>query len=823
MKFVKRANQDGAAAPEKEISAEGQRLSSREIFAISLFFVILTFVQLFSTATVTLLTAPLALLFVLRKSSLRHLQDRMSIAMLGFFALGLMYGVGLLISPYDREALFTFYKYFGAFTLTLIVLCRFEKKHVRACLWGIMGYNVFHALLSIEGATTHIIYPHFVNLMVKCGLDYSSFVAGSFLFRLNGLYNTSNVTASLHAISLLIGLYLIDTAKTKRERFVAYELTGINALMFLACVSRGAMLCFGIAGIVFLVLQKVDHRLEMFFRIAISVVVTFACQIICARPTIAYTAIPLIITLLCGPVIAVLDGALTGVLVRLFSGRKKLVIAGGSVLVGAVLIYAICAVTIVRPLTVTAREFVTRTPDLGPGSYTVSGDWDGDPMLTVEAVDRVGLFIGGKTIYQGPLSEAEFTVNDDILRVNVMISAEDDVYLRNVTFSDGTELKLGYPLLPESLVNRIQGSFLTDSSFVLRMQYMIDALKIFAMSPIWGCGLGSTEALYTAVQDVYYQSMYVHNHLIQYLADTGILGLLAYVMLAGGVLLLLIRRFRKGDGDGFAAMMIAVWTMINVHSLIDFNFSIRSYLSIAILIMALCMIETEDLLEHSKQNEGFMRSVSVAAMGVSLVYILFFGISLETYRIVHIVGEKYETTDYDAFMEQLETFITLDMYEDTYYILTYTNNAVGNERYIYKAAEYARDMVDSKCFTKCDGIAQYFYLPAGDMDGMFRAIKNGIWQKAADKDSWNIELQMLRNNALPRLGEVFMPSFMEGVLELRDYYISYNEDRLQKIELTPENEAFLDGVLTAWKSSMSNEEVREFLMNYSNPDEEPIG
>ena len=804
----------------KNVSSESAQLSTaalslRDILSVVCFFVLLTAVTLISVSRLTLAAVALSLILIVRKFTLQRLADRMSLALVGLVALTVMYGAGLLISTHDAEAMPPFFKFLCAISMALIPLCRFEKKHVRACLWGIMGFNVFHALISIEGATCNILYSHMTEWLTAVGLDMKSFSPGSFSSRLSGLYNSSNVTAALHAISLLIGLYLIRTALTRKEQFVAYVLTGINAVAFVACVSRGAMLCFGISGIVYLVLLKKEERVEEFFRIAIFVIVTFACQIACALPSITFTFVPLVITVLCGVIVWAIDQSVSAVLVKIFSGKKKLIISSIAVLSVACVIFLICAMTITRPYTFTGEEQLYRAVNLKPGSYTVSGDWDGEPQLMVVVLDPVSVYLDGSLSYLGALEGAEFTIPDNALGVRLSITGEAGTEIRDITFSNGVSVKLDYPFLPHSIVERMQGSITTDSSFVLRIQYIVDAFKIFAMSPLWGNGLGSSDALYTAVQQVYYMSVYVHNHLLQYMADMGLLGLISYLALAGGVLLLLLRRYRKNTDDPFAAMMIAVWTMMNVHSLIEFNFSIRCFLVIALLLYVLVMMECEGETAHAAVRKKTLKNGAVACFSVFLAFLVFFGSTIMAYRIVHIRSASFESTDYDEFMQTLEKYIALDMYDDTYHKTLYIHNAVGNPRYMGKAEKIAQAMVKTKDFTSCDAAAKSYYLELGRLPEMFQAIHQGIWQKAADRDSWVTEIYMLRNDALPRLSPSFMPDFVEGMVGLNDYFCSYNEDRLQPIVLDEAELAFLDACVEAFKSDMTNEEIKAFLMTFS--------
>lgn len=51
--------------------------------------------------------------------------------------------------------------------------------------------------------------------------------------RFDGIYNDANLTGSLMALAVLVGLYLIRTGRKPWERFAACFLTGLSAVAFL--------------------------------------------------------------------------------------------------------------------------------------------------------------------------------------------------------------------------------------------------------------------------------------------------------------------------------------------------------------------------------------------------------------------------------------------------------------------------------------------------------------------------------------------------------------------------------------------------------------
>ena len=133
-----------------------------------------------------------------------------------------------------------------------------------------------------------------------------------------------------------------------------------------------------------------------------------------------------------------------------------------------------------------------------------------------------------ETYYNGPLEEASFTVPEDVGHVLMQFRGPAGLELRQVSLSDGTEIPMAYTLLPDNIANRLQKNIFEDSSFLLRLQYDIDGWTLFKESPLAGHGLGATEGLLTSVQPFFYESLYLHNHLLQVMDETGLLGLAAF-------------------------------------------------------------------------------------------------------------------------------------------------------------------------------------------------------------------------------------------------------------------------------------------------------
>ena len=804
---------ESVSAAESAVQAGG---SMRDKLWLGLYMLALLGATTVTTGRATLVLIAFTLVLTVRKSAFATLRERLSLPVFGFLAMILMTALSAIYSPFESDAVSGCYIGLSALTMGMFVLLRYKKEHVSILLWGIMGVSTLMSLLAVDLATTGKMVGAFQQLIQALGVNFDMEIgSGS---RLNGLLNNANVGASLAAMGMLIGLYKIQAEEKKSARFAAALLLGINAMYFWMSLSRGAILCFGVTLIVYLIAAGKGNRVRLFALMLICVISTVVLSAV-ATPFLGTAALlPDLLCLLCGVVIFLLDDLLSRRVTAALEGREKLIAIVGGVVALLCVVAVGLALNLTKPFTFTGEGGFSRSVSLKPGEYTVSGEWDeGVTMNVYVEADKAALLMDqGDVVYSGALAPGmALTIPEGAKYVRLDFVGSAGQTISNVEFSDGTKVKLDYTLLPSTLADRLQDSLLTSSSTLLRAQYMIDALKIFATSPIWGRGLGSTEDLYTSVQPIYYMSVFVHNHLLQYMCDMGLLGLASFLMIVLGLAWLLIRRLRQGP-DALAAMFVACLVMMNLHGLMELTFSVRGYLVPAMTLMAIMTVAYgEPLVLKGRQT---VKRASVLAAVACWVMLALFGVMLESYRMVTKQSAQLETPDYDEFMTTLERYITLDAFCDEYHKTVYIANGNGNPKYQAKTDKYAAALRRTKTYTYCVAVAEYYYLPQGNLQEMFACSREGIAQKAADKDSWNFQFEFYRDTVLPALTPAFMEMYLTGVLETRDYLADYSVGRLQEIELTEANQQFLEEINMVYKQGMSGEEAYNYLMSLYHPD-----
>lgn len=797
---MKQKRQPGAA-----VSTSGERLTGLDK-ALAAGFTVLFFVAVtVQTINMSLVLTGLAAIAALAGFS--RWGRRLCVPVLGLAAFALMNGLAAVYSPFASSAQ-EFYKVMAYVSVAVILLALFERRHVRALLWGFAAVCAVISLLCVDQASWGVLYRVFLSLVEGVlGADYSG-VTDFAWSRVAGIYNDANVSAAILGLGALISLHLARTEPDRRRRALACFLTGVSAQGFFLSMSRGAILCFGLALLVWLAAERGEERLPLFFFMLVSAAATVALSLPAMRAVGTASLLPDGLTLLTGAAIALLDWALTDRVSQKLAGRGKAVGIALGVLAGAVGIYAIAALNITGPYTFReGSTIIFRYADLTPGEYTLSGDWDEGENMTVRvnrAVREEGIN-RSVILYEGPLSSAAFTVEQEG-QIDFIFYGEPGKQLRRLTLSDGTEISTSYPLLPEFLVDRLQNGLFSGTSFTQRVQYDKDAWAIFLRSPLWGHGLGATEHLFPAVQPYYYTTLYAHNHLLQVMDESGLLGLTAFLALLGGVGWLLLRRWRR---DSLAAALLACWVMFNTHSLMEINFSVRAFQCTAMLLLVLPVLAWGEPLP-----EKYVKRGGPVLCGFFCLYLAVFGGLLGLRRTAQRQIGTLVPDDVDKVMSTLENAVTMDVFYDATYRMDYVANAVAlpNAYYEDNVQKYVKSLRSDGTYYACSGLARSYYMPRGDFVQLFVCSREGIAQRASDVRVWNEQADFYRNEVLYMAGPDHMAEFAEGVQAFQSYLEEFNAERIGKITLSQENQAFLELTASGADQGLSDGALYEYLV-----------
>jgi O-antigen ligase len=171
---------------------------------------------------------------------------------------------------------------------------------------------------------------------------------------------------------------------------------------------------------------------------------------------------------------------------------------------------------------------------------------------------------------------------------------------------------LQFGLVPASVADRItgfsddlrfgdvRGEDITDENYAVleRLAHWQAALAMAEDQPWLGVGFGNYEPAYAdyALINWPYPLGHAHNYYLNLLAETGIVGLLAYLLLWTAVFWQTIRVIRQCEGwqRGVALGLLGVWTALTVHHLVDKLYVNNIYIQLGALFGLLQLLELDN-------------------------------------------------------------------------------------------------------------------------------------------------------------------------------------------------------------------------------------
>lgn len=811
--------QDIPVTPRPQQGCCGEGVFSRkDTLMVVLYSVLLLLAMTVQTGTVSMLLCGLALLSLLGKKPLFRFEQRLSVLVLGLLVFAIVYGAAAIYSPFGVSAKSEFYKFIAAFSLAVILLARFERKHVPGLLWGAASVSTVIALVSLDMSCGRVLFGPFNALMNALGTDYTSALQESAAARVNGLYNDANVTAALFSLALFVALYLLQNSTCVWRCLAASLLAGVNAVSLLLTGGRGALLCFAAACIVWLIAERAN-RVGLFLLLLEAAVTMIVAGVPASSMASRGNETAVALCLFSGLILFALAALAGRRLTVVLSAHKKAALAAMGALCAVTA--ALCAAVFLHTGPYTFEEddsyIVYVLPDGITGDATITGDVDGDPQTVVYSQTLLNTYFGGRTdLYSGPFSQCAFTVPEDSAGLYVIIVGQAGETLRSMAVNGEKKIALSYPWLPEAISSRLlRDSLLKSNSFTLRLEFDKDAWKIFSTAPLFGRGLGSTENVTRSVQTFQYESKYAHNHLLQTMADTGLMGTAFALAFVLGSAWLCLQAVRK-EKDSLAAALLAVWVMMNLHSLMEINFSVRGFKCFAYVLLILPVLLYAKPLLAGETAKARKRAKTVGILVVVLyaLYLAVFGGLLERTRMTDRKAENFQTSDVYEYLDFLRGCVRGDVFDHDSYQRNYVATAVQMDDWKYNSdlLKYVKELRASGTYENDSALARYYYLPRQEWSELFDCSLEGIRQVRSSPDGWNLQMDFYREEVLPAMGADNVSAFVDGVLSLGNALDAMNaEGRLETVELNETNQSFLTLCRSVKEQALSGQDAYTIL------------
>lgn len=703
-----------------------------------------------------------------------------------------MDGISTLYAPSGKFALYEFLKVAGAACLALLLTALEPERPGRTgrCAATVLETaGALVSLVSIDTVSTQLLYKLMVSFTAQFG---ASMQLNTLLQeqRLKTIFENPNVFAGAAGAAILLSLGLAAGAEDRKERCLHLSCLLLNSTAFLLAVSRGAMAAIAAAFLLYLLMERGQRR-AVSFILMVETLVLAAAASLAVLP--AYAAAGEKVQIL--PLLAVVAAAAALCALDIFAGRPlaqrmaqrmktvNIVLLAALALVAAVVVLA---VNWTGPIDMAAGDSITRGAYLSEGAYTLHVEADGPVNVQVQTQTWEDAVMNRKqTAYSGAADGASFNAPADNRSVTFIVTADASVHIDAIRYDGAAsgQLRLNYTLLPEAIAGRIQ-TLRSEGNVVQRTVYIQDAMKLFSRSPVVGLGMGAFENGIYNVQSYHYETKYVHNHYVQSMVDTGIIGLLLWVGTLAASAIAVFRLWRKEREQQAYAMSAALGALLlflMIHAAVEVIFSSGYFLPFGFGALAVVNLCCGDLLPLTFAKESARRWMA-RAEGLGLaVFAVLLCMNLWAASLV-------QQGSYDAAQEAAD----LDPYEWADHKLSYVYSASAESDLPAGMQEtLERYMADLE---KLNSNSVPKYLAEADFrlgrtEQGFAMLDKYVDYTPSDPDTWDASFRLVMryndNSA----------AFLAGASQLRDKLTEWNAQNLGAITLKDDVAAYLSEML----------------------------
>lgn len=721
----------------------------------------------------------------------RTLAQRMTwpALLLGLYVL--MDGISTLYAPSGKFALFEFLKVAAAASLALLLTAAEPERGHRTgrCAATVLEtVGALAALFSIDTVSTQLLYKLLDSMTTALG---SPLMLRTLLQeqRLKTVFENPNIFAGCAGVAILLSLGLAVTAEARKERCLHLSCLLLSSTAFLLAVSRGAMAAIAAAFLLFLLLERGPRRAVSFVLMVETLVLTAAASL-AVLPAYAAAGekvqmLPLLAVLAAAAALCALDIFVGRPLAQRMARRMKTVNIVLLAVLAAAIAVLVVAVNWTGAIRMSAGEQITRGAYLGAGDYTLHVEADGPVTVQVQTQTREDAVMNRKeTVYKGAADGAAFTAPEGNQSVTFLITADETVQITAIRYEGAAsgELKLKYKLLPEAIAGRIQ-TLRSEGNVVQRFVYIGDAMKLFKRSPVIGLGMGAFENGIYNVQSYHYETKYVHNHYVQTMVETGIIGLILWLGMLAANAVGLIRLWRRDREEQrtMAPALCALLLFLMIHAAVEVIFSSGYFLPFGFGALAVMNLSCGELVPLGFAGEKARRwMVRAEALGLAV-----FGVLL----VMNLwAAQLSRQGTYDAAARAAD----LDPYEWADHKLSYVYNASAEESLPDSMRETVdRYMADLEKLNS-NSVPKYLaeaYFNLGSVEKGFAMLEKFVDYTPSDPDTWDASFRLvMRYNDNS-------DAFLQGAARLREKLESWNRDNLGTIKLDSDVADYLSSML----------------------------
>ena len=734
--------------------------------------------------------AIVCLLLFADKERVKRLMTPPAFALFAYMLLG---GISTLYAKSGKFAIAEFACWLTAFAVFMTIVLRSQggKVSFRRTAAVLAAAAAPVGVLSIDAASCNILMRPFRALMEAIAPGYG--ITGSYFYaRLHTIFGNPNIYAGLMSIACLLSLWLVITAETRRQKILCSILLTVNAVSYLLAFSMGSLGVFVVACLLMLALCPKEGRIGFFLLLvqtaAVALVVA-AVSVSGFGDTVTGSPVPMLMLIVGCAAACALELFVRERVMNMLAGKGKLLIGIIAGIIVLIAVYLVAALSMTGPYTFGTEGDFRRTADLSAGEYTLTMDATAPVNVRVAYKNMNNLIQNNETDLASGTSDGAvtFTVPEDSELVFFYFScSEPGVTINTASYTGAQEgsLKLGYTILPSFIADRIQ-DLSANGNVVQRGVYRQDAIKLWQTSPIIGRGLGGFENGVVSVQDYYYETKYAHNHYVEMLCDLGVLGLAAFIALLGTAVWALARS--RKEKPLIVMLLAACVLQMFGQAVSDVTWSVGGCLPMFFAVLALVTLYCGDCLRLKVPQSSGGGAVRWPVAGVSAVFIVLIGLNLIAQGTFYSEGLT---------LEDLKRCAAMDPFEANDYKLSYLLSG-GNEEGV--ADRYAQDLAAAESNSITIPLAQY-YAGTGQFANAIYTLEDGSDYMRADEEVWQ-QMFDVYESIIDPVGQFSAVQLLEDDSYIQRMVASYeklqqvNDDQLDEVLLTAENNAFLNKLL----------------------------
>lgn len=740
---------------------------------------------------ITLLLIGAAIVAVI--AGMKQLGQRLTWPSLLLGAYVLMDGISTLYAPSGKFALYEFLKVAAAACMALLLTALEPERRERTgrCAATVLETACAAAsIFSIDMVGTQWLYNLLREATTNMGAPIE--VLGGVLQeqRLKTIFGNPNVFAGAAGVAILLSLGLAVTAEKRKERCLHLSCLLLNCTAFLLAVSRGAIAAIAAAFLLYLLLERGARRAQSFILMLETLLLTVAASL-AILPSYAHAGekvqlLPLAAVLAAAAALCALDIFVGRPLAQRMAQRMKTVNIALLAALGLLIAGLALAVSWTGPIDMRAGDTITRGAYLGAGEYTLHVQADGPVTVEVRTQTEEDAVMNRKvTAYSGEADGAVFTAPEGTQSVTFLISASQSVHIDAVRYEGAASgaLKLRYTLLPEAIAGRIQ-TLRSEGNVTQRFVYISDAMKLFRTDPIIGRGMGAFENGIYSVQEYHYETKYVHNHYVQSMVDTGIIGLALWLGLLATSVLAVLRQWRRDreEPQSMASALGALLLFMMIHAAVEVIFSSGYFLPFGFGAFAVIHLACGQTMPLGFAGDRTRRWIVLGEGACLLAFGVLLCMNLWAAQLAAQGG--YDTTERAA---------ELDPYEWADHKLSYVYSAAKETELPEAMREtMLRYMADLEKLNS-NSVPRYLaesYFALGDAENAFAMLEKYVDYTPSNPTTWensfHIAMEYSQDSA----------AFRTGVAGLKEKLDRWNAENLGAITLPQEITAFLDQLLS---------------------------